>query len=96
MKIEAKHIHLIGICGTAIPRSDQVAARSSRAMAPRNFRVRMVITELSGDELACAGEGADYKGFENPFKLTSQWPPFSHDKPRITAQCASGCLSWPA
>ena len=44
-------------------------------MAPKNLRVRMVITTMSGMlvfRVACAEEGADYKGFENPFKLGPQ------------------------
>ena len=79
-----------GICATAMPVSAQTAARSSRAMAPKNLRVRMVMTEMSGfrsESAACAGVAGDYKGRENSFKFRVQMtaipaPTDQHLEPR--------------
>src|ERR1700737_3994480 len=62
-----------GICATAIIVSAHTAASNKSAMAPRNLRVRIVMAEIwgiSAGDAACAREGADYKGSENPFKAS--------------------------
>jgi hypothetical protein len=38
---------MTGICAAAIPISDQTAASTIKAMAPKNLRLRMVMTEMS-------------------------------------------------
>src|SRR5712671_2834949 len=60
-----------GVCATVIPISDQTTTSRSRAMVPKNLRVRMVMTEMWCPlqlGASCAREGADYKGRANSFK----------------------------
>src|SRR5246500_2458540 len=54
-----------------MPVSAQTSASNNSAMAPKNLRVRMVMTELWGFGplgAACARQGADYKGRASSFK----------------------------
>src|SRR5216683_8204623 len=60
-----------GVCATVIPISDQTTTSTSRAMVPKNLRVRMVMAKMCGPlqvGAPCAREGADYKGRANSFK----------------------------
>src|ERR1700682_2905252 len=60
-----------GVCATVIPISDQTTTSTSRAMVPKNLRVRMVMAKMCGAlqvGALCAREGADYKGRANSFK----------------------------
>src|SRR5216683_564251 len=60
-----------GVCATVIPVSDQTTTSRSRAMVPKNLRVRMAMTEMWCPlqlGAPCAREGADYKGRTNSFK----------------------------
>src|SRR5215831_1405058 len=61
---------MMGICAATMPISDHTAASTIRAMAPKNLRVRMVMTEMSGvcGRATCARGGADYKGRGRSFK----------------------------
>src|SRR5258706_12490712 len=60
-----------GVCATVIPISDHTTTSTSRAMVPKNLRVRMVMAEMWCSRQVgapCAREGADYKGYANSFK----------------------------
>src|SRR4051794_21593618 len=53
-----------------MPNNDQTTTSTSRAMVPKNLRVRMVMTQMciSPESRLCAREAADYKGRENSIK----------------------------
>src|ERR1700738_2758791 len=60
-----------GVCATVIPISDHTTTSTSKAMVPKNLRVRMVIAGMcirSKAVAPCAREGADYKVLANSFK----------------------------
>src|SRR6266849_7254397 len=60
-----------GVCATVIPISDQTTTSRSRAMVPKNLRVRMVMAKMCGPlqvGAPCAREGADYKVRANSYK----------------------------
>src|ERR1700682_1135219 len=59
-----------GVCATVIPINDHTTTSTSKAMVPKNLRVRIVMTEMCSSlwSAPCAREGADYKVRANSFK----------------------------
>src|ERR1700737_2013441 len=64
-----------GDCAIVIPISDHTTTSASKAMVPKNLRVRIVMADMGSSQAncaPCAREGADYKGRVNSIKHGSR------------------------
>src|SRR5712671_6738459 len=51
-----------GVCATVIPISDHTTTSTSRAMVPKNLRVRIVMADMSGSWRVARGKGRTIRG----------------------------------